>query len=159
MKLFTISGAAKLFFILAPVIAMPDNYHSGSTPVPDQDNDFSFYCPSDQIYNKNYLISVVQEARQIMRDSYTQYVYPSTFNHFNYDIIGELWHYPLTGNDKPMKFSCFARFLKLINGFNVLVSYGAQDFVVFNTNNDIAGVAHRKSVNGRSIFEPCSLLG
>ncbi|EPQ67801.1 putative secreted effector protein [Blumeria graminis f. sp. tritici 96224] len=105
MKLFAISDAAILFCILAPVIAMPNQHRSRPTPVPDQNSDFNFSCPSNQIYGKHYLMGVVSEARRIMRDSSTQYSYPSTFYHFQYNISGDLWYYPLTGNDKPMEFN------------------------------------------------------
>ncbi|CAD6504323.1 BgTH12-06054 [Blumeria graminis f. sp. triticale] len=135
MKLFTISGATTLFCILAIVTAMSDYQDPALSPVPDQNSDFIFNCPSGQTYVKDYLMRVVRGARQIMSNPHLHKSYPYHFNDILYNIDGQQWCYPLFGND-------------LIH-----------DYVVFNTNNEIAGVAHRMTFNREEDeFEACHFI-
>ncbi|CCU83258.1 putative effector protein, partial [Blumeria hordei DH14] len=95
--------------------------------------EFSFSCPNSRVSKKIHLIQVVQTARQLMDQNDTDNGYPSTFNQLSYDITGALWHHPLEGG------------------------LGGQDFVIFNTDNVIVGVATRNVFNDRVVFRSCQI--
>ncbi|CCU76098.1 CSEP0128 putative effector protein [Blumeria hordei DH14] len=133
MKLFTASGVATLFSILAPVTAISvPNIGRGIT-VPNPDRNFSFLCENGRSYAKDYLIGKVQEGRTIMRHPNAHIDYPVQLNYLNYHIVGPLWYYPV---NLP----------------------APADFVVFNTNSQIAGVATYVDLPyGEIPFRACSL--
>ncbi|CCU76089.1 putative candidate secreted effector protein [Blumeria hordei DH14] len=133
MKLFTASGVATLFSILAPVTAVSVPNSGRGITVPNPDRNFSFLCENGRSYAKDYLIGKVEEAINILRDPDTHYDFPVQLNHLNYHILGPLWYYPV---NLP----------------------APSDFVVFNTNSRIAGVATYVDLPyGEMTFRACSL--
>ncbi|EPQ67802.1 putative secreted effector protein [Blumeria graminis f. sp. tritici 96224] len=100
MKLFTTSGIATLFNVLAPVIAMSIANARTRISVPAPGSNFSFLCENGRRYQKNYLQGAVQEARSIMSNQFSHIGYPLSLNHLDYDIPGNVWYHPLNCNDR-----------------------------------------------------------
>ncbi|CAD6498873.1 BgTH12-04531 [Blumeria graminis f. sp. triticale] len=93
---------------------------------------FSFECPTGTKFTKAELLQVVLFAKQFIRPDKPDIQYPDKFVHFGYDIPGYLWYYPMAGGPGP------------------------HDFVVFNTDNRIVGVASRVlSRQDDNIVLPC----
>ncbi|CAD6504324.1 BgTH12-06055 [Blumeria graminis f. sp. triticale] len=134
MKLFTTSGIATLFNVLAPVIAMSIANARTRISVPAPGSNFSFLCENGRRYQKNYLQGAVQEARSIMSNQFSHIGYPLSLNHLDYDIPGNVWYHPLN-------------------------LHNADDFVVFSPSSQIAGVATCEThPDGHLTFSPCSFI-
>ena len=134
MKFFTIGSVSALFCILGPVTAMSNKSKQQPLPVPKPNQEFTMSCQNGNSYEKSQLVLAVQTAKQVMGPNNTHNGYPFRLNWPPYEIPGQLWYYP------------------------VAEGQGIQDFVVFNTNDQIAGVVTRHVFNGQEIFRPCEII-
>ncbi|CCU76096.1 putative candidate secreted effector protein [Blumeria hordei DH14] len=133
MKLFTISGAATLFGIFAPAAVMAGFTGRLMLSPQNQHKEFSFLCVDERSYNKEFMVAVVANALQLMRDPHPEQLYPEKFNFLPCAISGPLWYQPL-------------------------YNYGPDDFIIFNEEREIAGVATCEDQNDGSVWcEECDL--
>ncbi|CAD6504321.1 BgTH12-07860 [Blumeria graminis f. sp. triticale] len=135
MKLFSISGATTLFYILAPVTAMSDVKYPGLLRVPNPNSYFEFLCPSFITYNKPTLMDKIQMIRRVAGNPQMRDYHPKAFDFHQFNIPGEQLYYPLSA------------------------AGAMQDYLVFNTDYVIAGVVTRSILaNSEEDYAPCDII-
>ncbi|VCU38980.1 BgtE-20072-2 [Blumeria graminis f. sp. tritici] len=101
-------------------------------PVPDMKRNFSFECPTGNEFTKAALLQRVLFVNQFIFPYKPDLQSYYKFVRFGYDIPEIVHHYPMEEGPGP------------------------HDFVIFNINNRIVGVASRVfSRSGDDIFLPC----